>query len=170
MITTETIQAVAKELADAFTTDTRNDGTTFHKFADDAPEWITEKNEDGAYLSHRIHQAIDGRLPDDWVYEHASYIADRLTEFEDIDAMRDAAYEIAGNLVDVYSSARLKWLASNLNNVALCDEAVEEIGYDKEQGILGMIAAGQLKALEALAMALVTEIENEATRREETAD
>lgn len=164
-----TIMAVAKELAHAFTSDKRPDGETFYKLADDAPEWCKRDNESGESLMLRVHRAVDDRMPDDWIYSAADSIASSLCEYDcdSIDAMRDNVSEIADGLVDVYNADLTKWLASHLFNISLCDEAAEELGYDKDKGVIGLIQLGQFKALESIAHALIGEIEAEAERREE---
>jgi len=163
---TNTVQAIAEELAAAFTSDTRTDGGTFYKLKDDAPQWCLRDNDSGESLMLRIHRAVDDRMPDDWIYSAADSIASSLREYESIDDMRDAVSEIADGQVDVYNADLTKWLASHLFNLSLCDEAAEELGSDKEKGIIGLIQLGQFIALERIANALISEIEAEAEKRD----
>lgn len=166
--TTTTFQRAADELYGAFTSGKRNDETTFYKLRDDAPKWTTEDDESGQCLMLRVHRAVDGRLPDDWIYEQAYWLAGRIAEKEDADGARDSLSEWADGLVDVYNADRTRWLASHLGNLALVDEAVEEMGRH-DQGIVGNIALGQFMALERIGNALIEEIEKRAEQLDEEA-
>lgn len=119
-----TFGALAEELSSAFVVAKRDSGTEYTKIRDGAPAWV---NTD---LMRGVHQAVDGRLPDDWIYQHAAAIACTLTGYtcEDADAARKYVHEIADGLVDVYTTARTAWLADCLGNVSLCAEAAEEYG------------------------------------------
>ena len=164
------LQVVFAELANSFESDTRTDGTIFYKIKADAPDWVTGGKGDGFKLMQNVHEALDDRLPDDWVYGAAEYIASKFTEYpvESISEMFDNLHEIVDGYVDVYNSELVKWLASNLNNAALCDEAVEEFGYDKDRGIFGMIAAGQYHTLELIGSMLLTAVREEVEAREDS--
>lgn len=164
-----TFKTVAQELAAAFTSDTRSDGTVFYKLKDERAAWISKDYEEGPV--GKAHSAVDDRLPDDWIYEQCACIADTLTEYDDADDARDHISEIADGEVDTYNAARSAWLASHLGNLALCDEAMEDFGSDyPEGGISQIIALGQFKALEAITGALIDAIEDEAQARDDDAE
>jgi hypothetical protein len=63
---------MTKQFADAWTTDTRNDGVLFCKLRDGSPQWMTDA----------IHAAHGDIMPLDWIYEHCSRIVDMMTEYE----------------------------------------------------------------------------------------
>ena len=156
---TTSFNGVAAEFAAAFVRDTRTDGTTYYRTAPDCPDWVDVRE---------IHQAIDDRLPDDWIYEQIAVIASDLTGFEffDGDAAREAVGEIADGLVDVYNADRTRWLADHAGNVALCDDAAAEYG-GWDVGIIQRIGLGQYLAIERLAHAIITIIEAEFDQREQ---
>jgi hypothetical protein len=141
---------------------------TFTKLKDDRADWL--KGDDEYRFMREIHEALDDRMPDDWVYQQASSIADRLTEYEDADSARDSISEIADGLVDPYNTDRAKWLASHLLNAGIVDRAIEELGFDftgpNSTGIFGAIGLGQYVALEAIANAIIAAIEAEMEARE----
>lgn len=171
LTTMNTAQTVARELAEAFTTGTRTEtGETFYKFKSDAPAWIKARDSQGRSLSLRFHQAVDDRLPDDWIYERAYWLAQALCERESIEAMRDAAHEIVDGDVDIYNADLSAWLASHLGNQSLCDEAVEEMGAGSAGGIVGAMQAGQYKAIDAICQCLINEIEEEAESRDDESE
>jgi|GEM_PF-2472230 hypothetical protein len=157
-------RTVLEELITAFTSDTRDDGTVLYKFRDDAPSWCNPE------LMQGIHAAVDDRFPDDWVYETAAHVADNLTGYdvEDGDAARDILHEVVDGLVDVYNADRLRWLASQLNNALLCDEAAEEFGHKGD--MFEQIAQGQALAIDRIANAVIQAIETEAGNRDEEDD
>lgn len=159
--TKTTVATVAAELAAAFVSSERNDGSTFYKVKDGAPDWITSD------LMRTFHEAVDDRLPDDWIYSQIAHFADSLTEYEDIEAMRDAAHELADGQVDIYNTERAAWLASHLANQALCDEGIEE-GLCDGRDISQTIGVGQYIALERIVQAMISAIEAEAQDRDNT--
>lgn len=167
-IATTTVQTVAQELASAFESSERNDGKTFYKIRDDAAEWTRRehKDDDGFCLMLKVHRAVDDRCPDDWIYEHAKRIADRLAEYEGIEEMRESVLEIVDSLVYIYNADLTAWLAQCLANIALCDEAVEEMGVGNAGGVLGAIQSGQFMCLDRIAQALITAIEIESESRD----
>jgi hypothetical protein len=163
---------VMKELADAFVTDKRNDGKTFYKLKDGVndngvPDWLS--GDAGSKVMREIHSALDSRLPDDWVYEAVSSIADAFESngVDNEDDAREQAHEIADGLVDVYNSDRLKWLATHLLNVDIVDEACKELGTADDAGIIDRIGVGQYYAYERLANAVIEAVKDEAEGRDE---
>lgn len=162
-----TFSVILAELAGAFITAKRSDGTEFVKLADDAPPWTLNDRVSGS-LTLRIHRAVDDRAPDDWVYQAIRDMANKLTGYgcESADTLREAVSEAADGEVDIWNAALTKWLASHLSNAALVDEAVEEMGWPADRGIFGAIAMGQYRALEAIGNAIIDEVQAELERRE----
>ncbi len=169
-----TFSSVLAELAGAFENRKRDDGTTFVCIADNAPAWTRNEiagGPSGLCLMLRIHSAVDDRGPDDWIYQHTALAAAKLTDYSDSDttaeSLRDKGtlHEVADGLVDIYNVELTKWLALHLYNVELCNEAVEEMGAGSAGGVLGYIQAGQYRALEAIASAIVSEVERELESR-----
>lgn len=159
-----TFAAVVRELADAFTTDTRDDGSRFSKLRDDCADWIDSDT------MHEIHSAIDDRAPDDWVYDRASLAAGTLADYAEngddtADELRDRCGGIADGLVDVYNARLGQWLGSHLNNQSLVDEAREEFGH--RGSISDDIQMGQYLAIDRICHAIVAVCEAEAEDREE---
>ena len=61
---------------------------------------------------------------------------------------------------------RINEYAAQAGVEPLCDEAVEELGPGLAGGVIGMIQAGQYRALESIANTLLSEVEAELERRE----
>lgn len=165
-----TFQTVMKEFAAAFVSDKRNDGKRFYKLSDEAPAWL--KKDAGSKVMREIHEALDDRLPNDWVYEAVSSIADAFVDHnvEDEDEAREATHEIADGLVDVYNSDRLKWLSDHMNNAALVDEACKELGCEGDADTFTRIGLGQYYAYERLANAVIDAVRDEADSRPDPDD
>jgi hypothetical protein len=162
--TTATFSTVLAEMAEAFEQSKRDDGKTFYKLKDDAPEWLK-----GSDVMLKIHSALDDRFPDDWVYETAWAIAENLTGYDDANAddANDQLHEVADGLVDVYNSDRARWLALHLNNALLCDEAAEESGTPIDVDMFSRIGAGQHLAIERIGYALITAVDAELDERDD---
>jgi hypothetical protein len=132
METTETtIHTLAGEAYQAFETATRDDDSSYVRRRDDAPEWVGE-----------LVQSAHGEFfPDDWRYEAirdaCGYIADNEPD-ED-----DGPHEFADSHVDVYTGARLAWLASHLSRPGYVDEARDEGLIGPDAGITDAIGVGQ---------------------------
>lgn len=160
-MTTTLFATVLEEFADSLERAKRDDGSTYYRRRDAAPEWVTSE------VLHAIHEALDDRLPDDWVYETAAQVADTMTGYDhdDPDALRDSVAEIADGQVDVYTLDRVRWLGQHINNVALVDEACDELG--RPETIADAIAYGQYRAIEAICYAIIQVCEDEAETRDE---
>ena len=108
--TETTIQTLAAEAGACFETATRSrvvggsgelEEDRYVRVKDGSPEWVTEL----------VHAAHDDMLPDDWRYEK---IADALEYIAEVDDPDDSG-EFADQAVDIYTGARLAWLASHLS-------------------------------------------------------
>jgi hypothetical protein len=123
----------AREAAEWFEVAERVEGdedSRYIRTKDGCPEWVTQL----------VYSAHGDFLPDDWRY---NVIQDALEAIAESDDPEDAAGEFADSAVDVYTHARLKWLASNLNRAAYCDEAAQEFGAEGSPDIISMIGLGQ---------------------------
>ena len=147
-------QKIARQLADAFTTSTRASGEEYHKLRDDAPEWTKA-------VPKNAHDAVDGRLPCDWLYRLAANAADWAAGFGEAEAARDAVCEFADDSTDVYTNALYLWAASPANR-ALCDRAAEEFGGGPATidtaAVETFFRSGQYLAAELVARAVIDAI------------
>lgn len=162
-----TFASILSELAGAFETRKRSDGTEFVTLRDDAPDW-TKRDTNGESLCLRLHRAVDDRAPDDWVYRAIQDMADKLTGYgcESATNLRETVSEAADGQCDIYSPALTKWLASHPYNAFLVDEAISATGWPSDRGIFGAIVLGQYRALEAIGNAIIDEVQAELERRE----
>jgi hypothetical protein len=77
-------------------------------------------------------------LPDDYRYK---YIVDALNAFSEYDNADEAIDEVEA---DPYTKDLLDWLSSHSYRVAYADDAVKEIGYSEDGGIMQAAALGQI--------------------------
>jgi hypothetical protein len=130
------LQETAREASSWFEVATRDvsgdlpEDARYVRTKDDAPEWVKAI----------VYEAHGDFLPDDWRY---NVIQDALLWIADSDDPEDSAGEFADSAVDVYTGARLAWLASNLTRPAYVDEARAEFGADADSGITELIGLGQ---------------------------
>jgi len=141
-----TIQDKAREAYEWFETATRDDGSSYVRTKDGRPEWV----QDLVFTAHGEF------MPDDWRYRK---IMEALEFIADNDDPEDTSYEFADGAVDVYTSARLAWLASNLNRASYCDEAIENGMVDAKAGVIEIIGAGQYEEAGEIFGLVLSELE-----------
>lgn len=144
---TATMQTLAGEAYGWMETATRGDSgrdeDRYTRIRDGAPQWVT----DLVYAAHG-----GDFLPDDWRYQS---IASALEFMSDVDDLEDSASEWSDANVDVYTGARLLWLASNLQRPSYCDEGVAELGGGSELDIVERVGLGQyMESSEVYALVL----------------
>ena len=101
-------------------------------------------------LKQAIHNAHGDRLPDDWIYDKFESILSNLSEYpvDNAGKLDDYRHEIVDGLVDIYNSELTAWLADGLDNIAIVDEAVAELGAP--EGVIKSIQWGQYKKLDEI--------------------
>jgi hypothetical protein len=137
--TATTIQDRAREASEWFETATRESGDEFLRLRDGRPEWV----QDLVFAAHGAGEF----MPDDYRYRYTFEALEAIAESDDPE---DGAHEFADEAVDVYTGARLGWLASNLRRPSYCDTARDEFGEQLgHSDIVGIIGMGQyVEALE----------------------
>lgn len=154
-------RAVAEELAACFETARRNEDdpdSAFTRRKDGAPQWTQDL----------VMDAHGDFLPDDWRYACIAAAAEAIAEHDTEEEAQDARGEFADGQVDVYTHARLAWLASNLNRPGYCDEAAAEFGSeDTASDIVAMIGQGQYHEADEVYGLVLAGIIEQAEAREE---
>jgi hypothetical protein len=161
-MTVTIFQTVASELANAFETRKRADGEKYTAIREGAPAWLQN-------IAYEAHQAVDERMPDDWIYsvtrEIASALADCGCETADEASHDGQDCDIAIEACDIYTTDLTKWLSSNLANVALCNEAMSE-GLCDGLEFSDIIRQGQFIATQRIVGCLLYAIGKECEARE----
>ena len=135
-------------LADQFETRKNENGETFVRLCDSAPQWCRDV----------VMECHDGMLPDNWRY---SWIARASASLAGIDPEKweEQIYEIADDLTDVYHNALLSWLSSNSNRVEYVNEALPLCN-----DLFSAIQYGQHQEIAETLQLLVREVESKAER------
>lgn len=133
-----------------FVRDTRDNGDTFTKLVDDAPEWLVEA----------VREAHDDTLPNDWVYETC---ANACAEIDDGRLTDDTVGEFADGEVDSYTQSLFRWAAefclSDLYSEA--EERAEEFGGDASQSVCDRLGVIQYCAIERIATTILAAVPSE---------
>lgn len=173
--TATTFQTVARELAAAFETAHRGNGTEFDRLRHDCPAWI---DGDGADLARSFHAAVDGadhRMPCDYLYSIARRAADWIADsgYRSADDCRDNIGEFADVAADHSISRLFSWMADSSYNRTIADEVFADsfdAGYmlsrGFESGAVFVIQAAQSLVAARVAECLVSAIETESASRD----
>jgi hypothetical protein len=122
------IQTLARTAINNMVQKTRDDGSKFFCFKDDAPDWMTD-------LSRAAHDG--GNVsPNDWHYQFIFEALDALANQDDVD---DARLSIEA---DIYISDLTDWLGSQNSRYSYVDQAIEEMG--KGDSVIQDLQNGQL--------------------------
>lgn len=124
------IHEKAAAMAAAFERRMRDNGRPFDALKDGSPTWMDD-------VIMAAHQSGE-MLPNDWSYETARNLIERIAESDDLD---DDKWEAVESCVDVYNGDLCTWLGSHAYRAAFCDEAAEMFG--PAPSILEAIQAGQ---------------------------
>ncbi len=129
-----------------FTQGTRDNGETFTKLSDDAPEWLKDA----------VQEAHHGTFPNDWIYQEcrAAYEAYHEDYGPHASHWSDYETEYADGRVDPYTRDLMQW-AADMCLTDLYSEAEEEakdLGSDPVSGdISERIAVFQFCAIRLVA-------------------
>jgi hypothetical protein len=130
----------ARELSAALEVAERDDRGKFYRLKDGSPWWMRDA----------IRAAHGDEMPDDFIYETCSNVADAIAELDDDtdeDAIRERLDEIEP---DCYTSDLLKWLSGNLGRMDYCTQAMRN-GADDFSAVL---TQGQGEHIREIAAAL----------------
>jgi hypothetical protein len=112
-----TLQDKAREAYDSIETATREDGTSYVRVKDDAPEWVRD-------LAHKAHGDM---LPDDWRYDTIHSALLDIAQADEDEDLNDLGSEFADE-ADIYNSDLVKWVGSHGSRAGYVDEVIAEFG------------------------------------------
>lgn len=142
-----TLTKKIKQALDLFEIKARENGDSFVCFKDsveiDSPLWQS------------VHNAHQGKLPSDWVFNTYYNVLDRLTEYNiatEPDNLQEYVTEIVDGLVNVYTHDLTAWLHSHNDNVYYLTEAMTE--NELKDGFQ-LLAMAQYKAIDEIAQEVV---------------
>jgi hypothetical protein len=148
----DAVQELAGQAYDWFTSDTRDNGDHFVMLKHDAPEWLHDL----------VRQAHQGMFPDDWRYDEIQHACARIHDASDVDS------SINDIEPDIYNKARLNWLASHLDRVEYCNDAMREYGLQLD--ILQIIGMGQVLEREEIHNSVLQSLRDHLEKSDEEDD
>lgn len=165
---TPLVQAIAGEAFDAFEQVERGEfeqvkrgDNTITVLRDNAPQWIYD-------AVRSVHGEF---LPDDWRYDQTQNAFGAIHDASEGAYVQEVGDGFCDGAVDIYTSARLQWLASNLNRPAYCDEAVSEgLVSDPDTDMVERIGMGQYMEAREIFECVVSALEGELAERESNDD
>lgn len=150
---TTTPGMAARELADAFETRKRDDGSQFVTLVNGTRE---------TWIEHAVFKAHDGAFPNDSIFvmceQAADIIADALDNDEaDLDNLE--LHEAIGGAVPIYYYDIKSWFANNTNAQYAVDSAIADGFVDLSSGdIISVLQAGYYYQLEQIISGFVNAI------------
>jgi hypothetical protein len=118
-----------------FQTLTRDSGTSYVTLTNDAPDWVRDA----------VMSAHDDEYPNDWRYATCRAIFDELANDPELDP-----YDLADQLTDTYNTDLARWISDDAGRSQYVDDAAREYGYKMDNGLWGMVRAGQFCAIVAI--------------------
>lgn len=150
-----TIQKLAQEIVNQFTSSTRDNGETFYHLIDGSPEWMTDV----------IHEAHGNTLPDDTVYEFvrdAVYALAEADEDADTEELREAIYELEPEYRNYHL---LQWAARWSEYI---DQAISEFGaqtIESSSDFFTLLQSAQKCQIDEIGNAVINALESLADER-----
>lgn len=118
---TEELQKLAGEAYDSFQQIERGDETITVK-KPGAPAWVDDL----------VREAHGDMFPDDWRYDTIQSACGAIHDASEGADITEVGAEFADSTVDVYTTARYEWLASNLHRQSYVDDAAAEFGPSED--------------------------------------
>lgn len=155
-----TIQQLAAQMRDQFTSNTRDNGETFYHLLDGHPEWMTDV----------VREAHGNTLPDDTVYEFirdAVYALAEADDDADTEELREAIYELEPEYRNYHL---LQWAArwSEYIDQAISNFGAQTIGSSSD--LFTLLQSAQKCQIEEIGNAVINALESLADERNAESD
>ena len=113
----------AGTLRAAFTQNTRDDGSTYWCFTEQARQSVDD-------LTSFVRELHDDEMPNDWRYETivdiCTYLMDLVEPIDEQSDAHDIAFSAADSITSIYTSELCQWLGDNTGRLSYIDDAQEE--------------------------------------------
>jgi hypothetical protein len=134
------VKELAKYMLTFLTTGKRDNGETFVKQREHAPDWVDQV----------CREAHGDMLPDDYRY---SFIQEALEAIVNSDSLDDAEIE-----ADIYTHDLINWLGSTNSRYCYVDDARSEFGH--ADSVIDEIRQGQLMEKREVLDTIINELSN----------
>lgn len=160
MTTETTIQTLATQMRDQFTSNTRTTGETFYHLIAGSPEWMTDV----------IHAAHGSTLPDDTIYELCRDCVYALAECDE-DADADECREAISEIQPEYRTYQLFVWAAQWSEYI--DQVTSDMGayqIESSSDLANLLQAAQMCQIEEIGGAIIQALEERADELNAEAD
>lgn len=153
-----TLQEVAAEAYECFEWATRSKHPDYvHSHDEEGTKYVRLKSGTPQWVKDMVYEAHNDMMVDDWRYACIMAACERIA-----DEGADISAEFADSQVDVYTNARIEWLASSVHRHGYVDDAVENFGHSTD-GVIGDIGMGQYEEAGEVFGLVCSALENEAS-------
>ena len=147
----------AGTLRAAFTQNTRDDGSTYWCFTEQARQSVDD-------LTSFVRELHDDEMPNDWRYETIVDICTYLMDLvETIDSQSDAheiAFSAADSITSIYTSELCQWLSDNTGRLSYIDDAQEEGLIAAEADTFKRLQIGQFECIRSMAVRIIERLQS----------
>lgn len=137
----------ASGIAEAFTSRSREDGSSHVCLKEDAP--LREEITEAVFAAH------DGEMPNDWRWSVCRAAAEAAAEDPSSD-LQEIADGVAEDLSIVYHSELLSWFAENPSRLSYVEDAAESLG--RQESAIAELHLGQWVAASGAAAAFLSHL------------
>ena len=137
----------ASEVASAFTSRSREDGSSYVCLKEEAP--LREEITEAVFAAH------DGEMPGDWRWSVCRAAAEALAEDPSAE-LQEIADAVAEDLSTVYHSELLSWFAEMPSRLSYVEEAAESLG--RQESAIAELHLGQWFAASGAAAAFLSHL------------
>lgn len=114
---------------------------------------VVTKDNASQKLQDAIHEAHPyDCLPNDWIYQIFYRILVVMLDYkiETIEDFDECRHELVDSLVDIYNFELTKWLHFNSFALEYLEEAIDERGFSKDDGIIQVLQYAQYLAIDEI--------------------
>jgi hypothetical protein len=118
---------------------------------DDGSTYVYLKSLEGK-LYESIHQAHNGRLPDDWTYLTYCHLLEKIVDcdLKTLDDLENARHEIVDGTIDIYTHDLKQWLIDYPNADDYMSETIASHSYSTDGGMWQVYVSAQYLAIDAI--------------------
>ena len=137
----------ASEVAEAFTSRSREDGSSYVCLKEEAP--LREEITEAVFAAH------DGEMPEDWRWNICRAAAEAAAA-DPSSELQEIADAVAEDLSTVYQSELLSWFAEKPSRLSYVEEAAESLG--RQESAIAELHLGQWFAASGAAAAFLSHL------------
>ena len=159
MTTTNSINwfITAGTLRAAFTQNTRDDGSTYWCFTEQARQSVDD-------LTSFVRELHDDEMPNDWRYETivdiCTYLMDLIEPIDEQSDVSDIAFSAADSITSIYTSELCEWLSDNTGRQSYIDDAQEEGLIAAEADTFKRLQIGQFECIRSMAVRIIERLQS----------